>query len=166
MTAIVILGAAVWPDGPSPTLLRRTKHAAALWHKNQANIVIPCGGLGKNSPTEAQAMFDILVAEGVTPSLVNLEDKSSTTYENLRNANAILSVHNIQDITIVTNRYHGPRVKLVARTFGLRATLSAPDETGAHKPTHYKMIIREFVAFPIYAIKLIWWHWRDRGFSN
>ena len=166
MTAIVILGAAVWPDGPSPTLLRRTKHAAALWHKNQAGIVIPCGGLGKNGPTEAQVMFDILVAEGVTSTMINLEDLSSSTYENLRNAKTILSATDIQDITIVTSRYHGQRAKMVARTLGLNATLSAPDDTGAHKPTHYRMIIREFIALPVYAIKLIWWHWRDRSPTN
>lgn len=163
MTAIVILGAAVWPDGPSPTLLRRTRHAAALWHENQNSIVIPCGGLGKHGPTEAQVMLDILVAEGVSPSMIEQEDQSSTTYENLRNAAAILNTRNIQDITIVTNGYHGPRAKLVAWTLGLHAKISAPDITGAHKPTHYRMAIREMIALPAYAIKLIWWRWRDRA---
>ena len=33
MTTILILGAAVWRNGPSPTLLRRTRHAAALYHR-------------------------------------------------------------------------------------------------------------------------------------
>jgi uncharacterized SAM-binding protein YcdF (DUF218 family) len=107
-------------------------------------------------------MYDILVAEGVSPTMIVQEDQSSTTYENLRNAAAILSTRNIQDITIVTNGYHGPRAKLVARAFGLRPKLSAPDNTDAHKPTHYRMVIRELIALPAYAITLNWWRWRDR----
>ena len=164
MTAIVILGAAVWPNGPSPTLLRRTKHAATLWQANRDALVIPCGGLGKHAPTEAQVMFDILIAENVPASAIKQEDQSSSTYENLRNATAILKPYDISDITIVSNRYHAPRALLVARTLGLRAKISAPDDTGAHKPSHYRMIVREAVALPVYTIRLIWWRWRDRDF--
>lgn len=164
MKAIVILGAAVWPDGPSPTLLRRTKHAAALWTASPDAIVVPCGGLGKNPPAEARVMADILIANGVPKNAIVEEDKSTSTYENLHNAAAILKPRGIHDIVIVTNGYHGPRAKLVARAVGLGAQISAPDSSDAPRAQHYRMVIREIFAIPAYAIRLIWWRWRDRRF--
>jgi uncharacterized SAM-binding protein YcdF (DUF218 family) len=163
MRAIVILGAAVWPDGPSPTLRRRTLHAAALWHADQTQIIVPCGGLGQHPPTEADAMRDLLLDANVSPHVIHCDDQSTSTYENLRNASVILNDLSIREVTIVTNGYHGPRATMVARAIGLRPQLSAPDATDAHRPTHYRMILREIPAFPAYAIRLIWWRWRDRG---
>lgn len=163
MKAIVILGAAVWPDGPSPTLMRRTKHAADLWAETPDAVVVPCGGLGKHPPTEASVMTDILMAQGVPEQAILPEDKSTSTYENLRNAAMILKPRGISTVTVVTNGYHGPRARLVARTVGLRTKISAPDTSDAPWPQHYRMVIREVFAIPAYAIRLIWWRWRDRG---
>ncbi|MBB5723160.1 uncharacterized SAM-binding protein YcdF (DUF218 family) [Loktanella ponticola] len=163
MKAIVILGASVWPDGPSPTLERRTLHAASLWHQNPTHIVVPCGGLGQNPPTEAAVMQRILIDAGVPHKMIHPEDQSKSTYENLRNAALILREHGIRDITIVTNGYHGPRSKMVARAVGLRPTLGTLDASDVHKPTHYRMVLREIPALPAYAMRLIWWRWRDRN---
>jgi uncharacterized SAM-binding protein YcdF (DUF218 family) len=164
VTAIVILGAAVWVDGPSPTLRRRTLHAAELWHANQSQIIVPCGGLGLHAPTEAEVMQELLVAAGVPRDVIYCETQSTSTYENLRNASPIIREHASRKITIVTNGYHGPRSMMVAYAVGLHAKISAPDIKDAHKLSHYRMILREIPALPIYAIRLIWWRWRDRGF--
>jgi uncharacterized SAM-binding protein YcdF (DUF218 family) len=160
--AIVILGAAVWPNGPSPTLQRRTAHAAMLWHTDPTQIIIPCGGLGLHPPNEAAVMQTLLIEAGVRRDVIHAEDQSTSTYENLRNAKVILRTQSIHNFMIVTNGYHGPRAKMVAYALGLRPLLSAPDTAGAHKPTHLRMILREIPALPAYAIRLIWWRWRDR----
>lgn len=162
LTAIVILGAAVWPDGPSPTLRRRTLHAAALWHENPDQMIVPCGGLGQYAPAEADVMRDLLIDAGVPAAVIHCEDQSTTTYENLRNAARILAPRGIRNITIVTNGYHGPRSKLVARAVGLRALVSAPSIADAHMPSHFRMVLREIPAYPAYAVRLIWWRIRDR----
>ena len=162
--AIVILGAAVWADGPSPTLVRRTARAAALWHQTPGTIVMPCGGLGRHGPTEAAVMADILQTQGVPQDAIVPEDQSTSTYENLRNAARLLKPLGVQRVTIVTNGYHAPRAALVARSVGLRAHVSAPDVSDARKIQQYQMVLRECVAIPAYAIRLIWWRWRDRHF--
>lgn len=107
-------------------------------------------------------MRDLLIAADVPPDVIVCDDQSTSTYENLRNAARILAPRGIRNITIVTNGYHGPRSKLVARAVGLRPVASAPSIADAHMPSHYRMVLREMPAYPAYAIRLIWWRIRDR----
>lgn len=147
MTAILVLGAAVWPQGPSPTLLRRSLHAATLWHKGAAPLIIACGGLGKHPPSEAAAIRDILVDAGVPEQAILLEDHSTTTFENIRNALLLLPG---REVIIVTDSYHGRRANMVAHHFGLRAAIDCPFADGWHVKQH----LREFFARGAYAAKL------------
>ena len=154
MKTILILGAAVWPDGPSPTLRRRTEHAARLWHAGAAARIIPCGGLGQHPPTEAAMMRELLIADGVPDDAITLEDESTTTLENIRNAAALLAA---PDVIIVTDAYHAPRALLTARHFGLRAKADCPARPGPQ----WRYRLREALALPIYALRL--WLRGDKG---
>jgi vancomycin permeability regulator SanA len=152
MTTGLILGAAVWPDGPSPALQRRVLHAAGLYHAGRISHLIPCGGLGLYPPTEAQAMADLLRSTGIPAGHITLEDRSSTTFENLRYALPLLTG---PDVVIVTDRYHAPRAAMVARHFGLNATLSCPSLKGSHLGQQVRSGLRE-----IPALMLYWWKLR------
>ena len=70
--AALILGCAVWPGGPSPTLRRRALHAAGLWHRGEVDWLVACGGLGRHPPTEAEAIRDLLLAEGIPAEAIRL----------------------------------------------------------------------------------------------
>lgn len=126
VTAIVILGAAVWANGPSPTLRRRTLHGAALFHEGRGDVVIVCGGLGRFAPTEAEVMADVLRAAGVPSEAIRLEDTSTNTVENIRNAMPILDALRKRDVLVVSDAYHLPRARLIARRQGLHVAVSAP----------------------------------------
>ncbi|GAB5449651.1 YdcF family protein [Gymnodinialimonas sp.] len=141
MTAILILGAAVWRDGPSPTLMRRTLHGAALFHAGRGDVVIPCGGLGRFPPSEAKAMADVLRQAGVPDSAIRLEDTSTNTVQNIRNALPLLG--DTRDVVIVSDAYHLPRARLIARREGLRVTTSAPPLNGARLWPQVKGWLRE-----------------------
>ena len=155
MKTLIVLGAAVWPNGPSPTLLRRCTHAADVWHAGGYEAIIVCGGLGKHAPTEAEAMAQILLTENVPASAIHLEDQSTTTFENLSFAQPIITRLGTTSMTIVTDGYHGPRARLIAKVLGFEARTSAPSNRGAHLKTQIKMHLREAFALPVYAIKLI-----------
>jgi len=155
MKVILILGAAVWADGPSPTMQRRCAHALHLWQKDKAQIMIPCGGLGAHPPTEAAVMEMLFLDAGVPANQVWQEDQSTTTFENVRYAARLFDNRNVTKVTIVTDRYHLPRAWMVARTFGLRPHLSAPSLRGTHLPTQLKQHLREAGAIPLYALKLL-----------
>jgi len=143
LTAIVVLGAAVWADGPSPTLARRVAHGARLYHAGRGGAVICCGGLGRFPPTEAAAMADLLRARGVPDNVIHLEDNSTNTRENLRFALPILERLGTDSILIVSDAYHLPRARLIARRLGLHAKGSAPPLKGARLWPQLKGWLRE-----------------------
>ena len=155
MDAIVILGAAVWPDGPSPALRRRVLHGTSLWHAGVAPVVVVCGGLGRHPPTEAAAMARLLQDDGVPPEAIRQEDRSTTTLENLRFALPILRAEGLRRVVIVTDATHGPRAALVARHFGLLPQVSAPSLRGARKRGLLRQGLRELGAYPLYALRLL-----------
>lgn len=152
MKAIMILGAAVWRDGPSPTLRRRTQHGAALWRAQQNRVVVCCGGLGRHPPSEAEAMRDILLAEGVKAGAIHLEAASRNTAENIALARPILERLNLNEVILVSDWYHLPRARMVARRAGLIATTSALPLHGARIWPQIKGALREIPAFVAYAL--------------
>ena len=145
-TAALILGCAVWPTGPSPTMRRRTLHAARLWRDGTVGWLVPCGGLGRHPPTEAEAMRDLLLAEGIPESAIRLEDRSRNTHENILLARPILDALGATGVVIVTDRTHAPRARLIARGLGLRATSSSPPLRGGRLRSTLRQALREVPA--------------------
>ena len=121
----LILGAAVWEHGPSPALRRRAERALELWRSGTARLFVASGGLGRWPPTEARAIATILEAGGVPSDRIHLEDRSTSTWENLSLSLPILRRLGATRIWIVTDAYHMPRARLIARGLGLR-TKAAP----------------------------------------
>ncbi|WP_370275117.1 YdcF family protein [Pararhodobacter marinus] len=121
----LILGAAVWPGGlPSPTLRRRVAHGVALYEAGVVGTIMGCGGLGRHGPSEAEVIARLCREAGVPDRAIRFEDRSTSTRENLVNAQALLSPDT--PVVIVTDPYHRPRARLIARQIGLRATSSGP----------------------------------------
>lgn len=73
-------------------------------------------------------MAAILQEVGVPEAAIRLEDTSTNTAENIRNAVALLEGE--RDVLIVSDAYHLPRARLIARREGLRASVSAPPRHG------------------------------------
>jgi uncharacterized SAM-binding protein YcdF (DUF218 family) len=145
--AALLLGAAVWPGGePSPTLRRRTRHAAALWHRGEVRWVVACGGPGRHPPAEALVMRCLLLAEGVPASAIRTEDRSRSTHENLLFAKPILEALGAAAAVIVTDRTHAPRARLIARGLGIAATSSSPPLRGGRWQTVLRQALREVPA--------------------
>lgn len=151
MQTAIILGAAVWQTGPSPTLLRRTLHGAKLFETHRVTRLVVCGGMGKHPPSEAQAMADILISAGVPADAIILEDRSTTTGENIANAKALIADG---PVIIVTDWYHAPRARLIARRAGLAAATSSPGLSGARFWPQLKGALREIPAYLAYLLRL------------
>lgn len=155
--AALVLGAAVWSGGePSPTLRRRALHAAGLWHRGEVGWLVACGGLGRHPPSEAEAIRRVLVAAGVPPAAIRLEDRSRSTHENLLLARPILDALHVTEAAIVTDATHAPRARLIARGLGITATSSSPPLAGGRWRTTLRQALREV---PATALAL----WRLRG---
>ncbi len=154
MDAIMILGAGVWADGPSPTLTRRAMLGADLWHAGVAPFIVACGGLGRHAPTEAAAIAIILKTQGVPCSAILHEDRSTTTLENIRFSLPLLRQIEARQVAIVTDATHGPRAARVARHFGLKPRVFATSLRGSHTRTVLRQAVRELGAYPLYVLRL------------
>lgn len=97
--------------------------------------------------------MEICADAGVPPQAIILEDQSTTTLENIRNAARILATLDIDTAVIVTNDYHAPRARLTARRFGLRASSSSPTNSGVSRRTLWLGRLREVPAYIYYALR-------------
>lgn len=145
MKTALILGAAVWPGGqPSPALRRRTEQAARAFHAGRAERIICCGGLGRHGPSEAEVMRDLLLAAGVPAQVIVLETRSSSTWENIAEARALCP--EMREALIVTDGYHMPRARLIAKAQGLRNRAEPADRRGLSQARRLRAVLREAAA--------------------
>lgn len=143
---VIILGAALWDDKPSPTLYNRLLVAHDFVKENDIKI-IATGGLGEGDTiTEAEGIKRFLEYEGIKGERIYKDEASTSTFENLKNAKVIIrSIDDREDIKIlvVTSNFHIFRSKLIARRFGFTA-FGLPAETPAS--TRSRMVLREYFA--------------------
>ena len=90
---IIIHGAGLDGPRPTPLLAGRIDKALELWKKqHQHGKFVVSGGQGADEVvSEAQAMRDYLLEKGVPADAILMEDKSTTTWENLRYSLAIIN---------------------------------------------------------------------------
>lgn len=151
----LVLGAAVWAGGrPSPTLARRARHAAGLYLAGEVDVIIGCGGLGDNPPTEARAITALCRAAGVPETALAEEGLSTRTRENLTNAQPILERLKPRCVIIVTDPYHAPRARLIARQLGLRTHSNCPSWRSVGPRQWLRHLPREGLALLATALRL------------
>lgn len=129
---LLVLGAKVNPNGPSVSLQNRINAAYDYLTAHPDAIAILSGGQGSDEPvTEAQCMFDRLTAMGIDPARLWLEDRSTSTWENLKFTLALLEEKTgttPEKIAMVSSEYHLFRAGLFAHRFGLE-TVGIPAQT-------------------------------------
>lgn len=148
--AILVLGSGIENGQPSPTLKSRLDTAAEYAKQHPAALIIMTGGLGfQEKFTEAEVMANYLHA--YYPALTNpvvLEDRSNSTEQNFRHAQAILKQQNISlnhPIAIVTSHFHVPRARMIARHQGYQQVFSLSARTPLY--IRYNSWLREYFAF-------------------
>ena len=145
---LLILGCRVRGETPEETLQMRIDAAAEYLNKNKNVIAIACGGIVHEDQykSEAQAISESLVAQGVEIERIILEDKSTTTQENFRNAIEILNKMSDGklEVAILSSEHHLLRASLLAKKCGLEVkTVPAPSP----KKLLLKNYARELICF-------------------
>lgn len=151
MDYLIVLGASVYQDGPSPGLTRRINAVMNCLNAHPNAVIIASGGQGRDEPiSEAQCIRDELVKRGVDPARIVLEDKSTDTRENIAFSKALMSGVDAK-VGIVTNNYHVWRALRLARRAGLvNAYGIASEYTG---PTLIHFMVREAVSITVSFLK-------------
>ena len=132
---LVVLGAGLHGDVPSLSLTDRLEGALA-WLEAHPDCV--AGGSGGQGPgetrTEGEAMGIWLEARGIDPSRIIVEDRATSTQENLEYSFALIRGRGGEpdgNCAIVTSEYHLYRAKALAarqgvECFGVAARTSWP----------------------------------------
>jgi len=145
---ILILGAGIIDDRPSLELKYRLNKAIHFIKENPNDqMVILCGGKGKNEKfSEAYVMEKYLKNHGLKEDMLFKEEKSTSTYENIKYAKEIIKVIDSRDnikIAISSNDFHLFRAKLIAKRLGFKAA-GLPSKTPLYIiPNHH---VREYFA--------------------
>src|SRR5690349_17687381 len=85
--AALVLGAAQWNGDPSPVLRARLDHALDLYRRGQVRQIILTGGVGPGDVlSEAAAGKQYLIEQRLPAEALLLDERSTTTWENLQNA--------------------------------------------------------------------------------
>jgi len=165
---IIIHGAGLDGTRPTPLLAGRIDKALELWNKqHQQGKFVASGGQGADEVvSEAQAMRDYLLEKGVPADAILMEDKSTTTWENLKNSIAVIradratsggtdaasddapasdSAGACGDFTtaVVSSDFHVFRCAEYAHNLGIKADGIGSHTKGWYWPTAF---IREFIA--------------------
>ncbi|WP_339202716.1 YdcF family protein [Paenibacillus sp. FSL K6-3182] len=113
----IVLGAALWNDVPSPALKERLDLAWQLYKAGTVDKLILTGGLDGNGSkkTEAEGMRDYLITKGISADKLLLENKATSTYENLEFSKKIAEHQGLSTLIVITHDYHAARSTEIAK---------------------------------------------------
>lgn len=145
--AVIVLGCKVSANGrPSLMLSRRIDAAYSYLSENQDVICVVSGGQGANEPySEAAVMKAYLVEMGIDEQRILLEDKSTSTGENLEFSLELLRQEGIQaeNIAVITDCFHQLRSAIMSDQLGAEAYAVNADTPFWLVPTYW---VREWFA--------------------
>ncbi len=146
---LLILGCRVRGTEAEQTLYMRSLKAAGYLREHKNTFAIACGGIVHEDQyiSEAQAIKEILMSEGIEEERIILEDKSRTTVENFVNAQKIIDSigkNASHSTAMLSSDFHLLRAAYIAKKTGLVCqTVSAPSP----RKELIKNYIREFFSF-------------------
>ncbi|AMV67377.1 Integral membrane protein [Pediococcus damnosus] len=150
---IVILGAGLLPDGTvSKILKKRLDKGISTYRKQRKRGIHPqfvvSGGQGTDEiKPESQAMSNYLIEKGISSTQIIQENKSKSTYENMRNSQVLMVEKKpFYRAIFVTSSFHVFRAGLIAKQ--LNSTM-----TGISAPT--SMHYLPFAAFREYLALIV-----------
>ena len=121
-------------------------------NKFKDSKVIVSGGKGIDEEvSEGYVMKKYLMKNGIDENRIFIEDSSTNTFENLNNTRKILV--NIDEILIITSKYHLLRSKILANRVGFKKVYLIGSEVS--KISRNRNLMREVFAI-IKSIFLDW----------
>ncbi len=115
---LLVLGAQVKGERPGIALSDRLESAFSYLSANPSTTAILCGGQGPGEDiTEAECMRRYLTERGIAPERLLMEDKSTSTAENVRFARKLVVEKNIS-AGVLTSHFHVWRSVRLAEASG------------------------------------------------
>lgn len=141
---VIVLGAKVNRTNPSLSLKARLDTAVIYLNRYPNAQVIVSGGQGADEEiSEAECMYNYLVAAGISKERIIQENQSTSTLENLEFSAKLFDIRGNR-VVIITNDFHVFRSVQIARKAGYtQVSGQAAPSLWYLVPTNY---VREFLA--------------------
>ncbi len=148
--AIVVLGAAQYDGKPSPVLKARLDHAADLWRKKLAPVIVVTGGrqIGDKF-SEATASANYLIRRGVPDQDVLREVSGTSSWQSLAAAASFLEDRQIDEVLLVSDPFHSLRIRAMASELGLDGHSSPTKTSPIRGISEARYMARETVAVAV-----------------
>lgn len=147
---LIVLGAQVRGRRITRSLLKRLEAAEKYLRAHPRTKVIVSGGQGRGEEiSEAEAMAGYLEEHGIAGARILLEDKSTSTRENLRFSSALMDKET-DTVAIVTNDFHLYRAMLMGKREGYERLKGLAADS--HPVFQLNYLVREF--FAVLALKV------------
>lgn len=115
---IIILGAGIWGDSPSPMLQDRLLQGIELYKSNVSSKIIMSGDHGREEYDEVNVMKKYAIDNGVPSEDIFMDHAGFSSYESIYRVKEIFGA---KKIVIVTQKYHLYRALHIANSLGLEA---------------------------------------------
>lgn len=115
---ILVLGAGIWGENPSPMLEDRLLQGIALYQDGVSNKIIMSGDHGKENYDEVNVMKRFAIERDVKSEDIFMDHAGFSTYDSMYRAKDVFEA---KKILIVTQKYHMYRAIYVAEQLGLEA---------------------------------------------
>src|SRR5881296_2882118 len=121
--AIAVLGAAQYNGRPSPVFRARLDHAATLYQRGLAPVVLVTGGVGAHdSLNEANVGRDYLTRLGLPDDAVIPLAGGHDTYSSIEQVQRWFAGRESRRVLLVSDGFHMLRLQIIARRLGLTPT--------------------------------------------
>ena len=148
----IVLGTQVKGSRPSLALMQRLVKAKETAQECPDLTFILSGGQGQGEDiSEAQCMWDYLTANGVSSDRLILEDRSTTTRENLLFSDRLTGCSK-KSTALISNDFHIYRALKIARSVGYEDVRGIAAGSEPLMKPHY--IVREAVALAALTLRL------------
>ncbi|MGI8777687.1 MAG: YdcF family protein [Acidimicrobiales bacterium] len=145
--AIVVLGAAQYNGTPSPVLRARLDHAADLWRRHLAPVIVVTGGRQVGDKfTEATASANYLIARGVPDGDLLREVSGQSSWQSLAATATFLRHRQINHVLLVSDPFHSYRIRAIAGELGLDGHASPTRTSPIGGTEEVRYLLRESAA--------------------
>lgn len=115
---IIVLGAGIWGDKPSPMLEDRLLEGINLYENNVSNKILMSGDHGREEYDEVNIMKNYAIEKGIPSENIFMDHAGFSTYESIYRAKEIFEA---KKVVIVTQKYHLYRALYIANKLEIEA---------------------------------------------
>lgn len=150
LTYLIVLGAQVKGTEPSRALRMRLEETKEYLEENPDTKAVLSGGQGPGEAiTEAACMYQYLTGAGIEKERLLLENRSTSTLENLQYSSIVIEEDAKQPafkqkVGLLSNNFHIYRALRLGESMGYENLYGVPAKSDWRLQVHY--LVREFFA--------------------